>query len=356
MPAPLAPTGPLVHPHQIEVQDFAWYALVIDARSARAYREDHIPGAVNIPAQTRTRNPVGNASTPAIDGAKASAERSLPRALETRIAALPRGGPVLVYCDRGGLDSLVWAEPLRARGWLVDVLAGGWGNYRRWVDAGLELLPRVLMFRQLVAPPVGGLCRILLALANDGEQVLDLAELAGQRLVPGLTLKGDDPPSQSAFETRLLDSLRNFDPKRPVWVRACPAPLRDLDLPPALRDALARADEIRFDVPLPERARAWLDRLQSMGTPITSVIDALCASPVPPSSTLVAQWTSMLKAGRTADALASIIATYIDPHSGVDASAVRALVLGATSLEPDAVVTAIAQLRCLEPLTPAANT
>ena len=223
------------------------------------------------------------------------------------------------------------------------------------MDTGLELLPRVLTFRPLVAPPVGGLCRILRALANDGEQVLDVAELAGQRLVPGLTLKGDDSPSQSAFETRLLDTLRHFDPKRPVWVRSGPAPLRELDLPPALRDALARADETRFEVPLPERARAWLERLQSMGTSITSVLDAFCASAVPPSSTLIVQWNSMLKAGRTTDALASIIAAHIDPHSGADACAARAQVLSAISLKPDAVVTAIAQLRRSWPPTPVAN-
>lgn len=63
----------------------------------------------------------------------------------------------------------------------------------------------------------------------------------------------------------------------------------------------------------------------------------------------------MLKAGLTTDALASIIATYIDPHSGADASAVHAQVLSATSLEPDAIVMAIAQLRRWQSLTPVAN-
>ncbi|MCP6258982.1 rhodanese-like domain-containing protein, partial [Klebsiella pneumoniae] len=45
----LASLDSLVHPHQMEVQEFASYALVIDARSAEAYREDHLPGAVNVP-------------------------------------------------------------------------------------------------------------------------------------------------------------------------------------------------------------------------------------------------------------------------------------------------------------------
>lgn len=342
MPAPLAPAGPLVHPHQIEVQDFAWYALVIDARSSRAYREDHLPGAVNIPARIGTRKPAGNRSTPAAGEVEASAERSLPRALDTRIAVLPPGGSVLVYCDRGGLDSLVWAEPLRARGWMVDVLAGGWGNYRRWVDAGLELLPRVLTFRHLVAPPVAGLCRVLGALASEGEQVLDVAELAGQRLVPGLSLPGDKPPSQSGFETCLLDRLRHFDTTRPVWVRSGPAPQQGLALPPALRDALARSEQIALDVPLPERARAWLERMQAVSTSLTELIDAFCAAPTPPSPVSVAQWNALHSTGQTLDALVAIINAYIDPQNALPGSTPRSQVLRLLSLETGAVIEVVA--------------
>ncbi|MBK7531520.1 MAG: rhodanese-like domain-containing protein [Piscinibacter sp.] len=45
----MASLDSLVHPHQMEVQEFSSYALVIDARSAEAYQEDHLPGAVNVP-------------------------------------------------------------------------------------------------------------------------------------------------------------------------------------------------------------------------------------------------------------------------------------------------------------------
>ena len=53
MPTHLASLDSLVHPHQIEVQEFSSYALVIDARSAEAYQEDHIPGAVSVPVATQ---------------------------------------------------------------------------------------------------------------------------------------------------------------------------------------------------------------------------------------------------------------------------------------------------------------
>jgi hypothetical protein len=49
MTDPVESTACLVHPHQLEVKDFASYSLVIDARSPHEYAEDHIPGAVNLP-------------------------------------------------------------------------------------------------------------------------------------------------------------------------------------------------------------------------------------------------------------------------------------------------------------------
>lgn len=337
MPSSFAPVGSPVHPHQLEVQDFSLYALVIDARHPAAFAQDHIPGAVNVPAAT------------AIPGTAVP----MPCELAAHAEGLVHDDMVLVYCDRGGLDSEVWARPLRAAGFAVDVLGGGWGNYRRWVAAGLELLPRALSFRHLVAPPVSGLCRILSVLARQGQPVLDISELAGQRLVPGLTLPGDAPPSQEAFETLLLDRLRQFDPDLPVWVRVGPAPLAALTLPPALRDALARSDEVMLQVPLAERARAWLERIQAMRTPLPSLIAAFSASALPPPSTLAQQWGSLDAAGHTLEALAGIIKAYIDPNNVVARSGPQSRLISLGSLDTEAVVAAMTDwLRALPATQP----
>lgn len=338
MPTHLASLGSLVHPHQMEIQDFSLYALVIDARRPRAYAEDHIPDAVSLPA-----------ASPATH----KSPLSMPHELSAHANSLARNDMVLVYCDRGGLDSEVWARPLRAAGYTVDVLGGGWGNYRRWVTAGLELLPRALSFRHLVAPPVSGLCRILGVLARQGQPVLDISELAGQRLVPGLTLPGDAPPSQAAFETLLLDRLRKFDPDLPVWVRVGPAPLAALTLPPALRDALARSDEVVLQVPLAERARAWLERMQAMRTPLANLIDAFGNSALPPPSNLVQQWGSLDAAGHTLEALSAIIKAYIDPNNRVARSRSNSRLMNLGSLDTDAVVAAMTDwLRTLSTAQP----
>lgn len=233
------------------------------------------------------------------------------------------------------------------------MLGGGWGNYRRWVAAGLELLPRALSFCHLVAPPVSGLCRILSVLAREGQQVLDISELAGQRLVPGLTLLGDTPPSQDGFETLLLDRLCKFDPDLPVWVRVGPAPLTSLTLPPALRDALARADEVVLRVPLAERAWAWFERIQAMRTPLPSLITALSASALPPPSGLARKWGSLDAAGHTLEALSGIIDAYIDPTNAVARSGSHVRLMSLDSLDTDAVVAAMKDwLRALSTTQP----
>ena len=342
MPNSLASPSLLVHPHQIEIQDFEWYALVIDARSAAAYREDRLPGAVNIPASQIGPSRAYEPATPAPQKTLVVNEPpSMPHVLLPHASRLIAGDTVLVYCDRGGLDSMVWAAPLRAAGMRVDVLGGGWGNYRRWVDAGLELLPRVLTFRRLVAPPVSGLCRILGVLMQQGEQVLDISMIAGQRLVPGLTLPGDQPPSQPAFESLLLGALRRFDSMRPVWVRVGPAPLEGLTLPPALRDALQRSAAVLLDVPLPERARAWFERMQAMGTSLANMVDAFGASASPPPSKLLDQWRTLANSGDFMNALSGIINAYIDPQNDVSRGVTHADVLRLLSLDTDMVVTCV---------------
>jgi tRNA 2-selenouridine synthase len=333
MPKPLATLLAPVHPHQIEVQDFSTYALIVDARPRESFEVDHLPGAVCVPrASNDSRSLADLTSQP---GERSGS--SLPQTLATHVAGLAPGDTILVYCDQGGLDAHAWAQPLRDAGWAVDVLAGGWGNYRRWVTAGLEVLPRMLTMRRLLAPPVGGLCRVLAVLHDQGEQVLDVTELCGQKLVPGLTLKGDRLPTQDGFETRLLDALRNFDPERSIWVRCGPAPLQGLTLPPAFSEALERAEQVVLDVPVGVRARAWLARLQAMDTPMETLLDALGAKVGPPPRMQLESWAALSAAGRPIDALTEIIAGYIDPTNVVSSQVASADALHVASLDHDEV-------------------
>jgi tRNA 2-selenouridine synthase len=335
-----------VHPHQIEIQEFASYALVIDARSAEAYQEDHVPGAISLPVGAASRVDRRNGlALPALGVVVNEAAPSMPYALAARVQHLSPGATVLVYCDRGGLDSLQWAAPLRAAGFRVDVLGGGWGNYRRWVAAGLEALPRLLTFRRLVEPPAGGLCPVLDRLVRQGEQVIDVPALAGQQLAPGLTLPGDETPAQAAFDTRLLEDLRHLDPQRPVWIRDGMAGAEGLVLPPSLRDALLRSTGVQVEVPVPMRAAAWLERLQGRGITLTALLEAFAASARPPAREILDRWRSLATVGQPIEALSDIILSHIDPHHRAVDVVNKLRVVRLESLKPRAVAALVHALR-----------
>jgi len=312
------PLGSLVHPHQIEVQEFSSYALVIDARPRTTFDDDHLPGAVNLPVETLapSKEAAADSSEPAHGTYHRAAQgpaKGLPYALAALVDRLAPDDRVLVYCHRGGLDSAVWAEPLRAAGWWVDVLPGGWPNYRRWVSAGLEILPRVLSFRVLQAPPISGVEHVLAALAGRGQQVLDLVGLTGQQLVPGVVSPAEPGASQAAFESGVLHALRRCEPKRDIWVNELVIDDTDiLAIPPSLGERLRRAPAVRVTVPLAQRLRAWQQSLTAVGADLERVVIALSALATPPTKAMTAHWRKLAGPSGMAAALSAIVEEFID--------------------------------------------
>jgi hypothetical protein len=141
---------------------------------------------------------------------------------------------------------------------------------------------------------------------------------------------------------------------RPVWVRVGPAPLEGLNLPPALRDAFQRSEAVLLEVPLAERARAWLERMQAMGTSLANLVDAFGASTSPPPSKLLAQWRALASAGDFVKALSGIIDSYIDPRNDVSRWGAQGEVLRLLSLDTEAVVCRVREWLSVHAGSPAA--
>ncbi|MFQ6037635.1 MAG: rhodanese-like domain-containing protein [Candidatus Aminicenantales bacterium] len=89
-------------------------ALFIDSRSEEKFRQEHIPGAVNIPYETE---PAGD-----IPG----------------VETLPLDRELVVYCDGSECESSTGlARLLAQKGYLgIRVFFGGW---KEWVDRGLPV-------------------------------------------------------------------------------------------------------------------------------------------------------------------------------------------------------------------------
>ena len=307
MPHQEASLALLVHPHQLEVQEFSSYALVVDARSRAEFAVDHIADAINVPVRDASLQlpPKTHAS---ID----DSESGLPKALAAQVDSLDAAAPLLVYCDRGGLDSLVWAEPLRSLGRHVDVLPGGWINYRRWVTAGLEILPRSMRLLRLFGAPGSATQRVLAALAGSGHQVIDMASVSGLGIAPGVPMSARTRLTQSGFETRLLDALRTMDTGREVWIAHSEFTPADLSWPPALRSALNRASTVRLDVPLAVRVRAWRNELKAAAITGEGLIASFKAVKPAIDATMLDKWRRTFKDHGIEALLAAIVVGFID--------------------------------------------
>ena len=305
------------HPHAIEVQDFSYYALVIDVRSQAEYDDDHIPGAVHLmpPDPEAEFFAPGIANDP-LPHAKAAEEESaaggLPAPLAALVAPVKRDQAILLYCGRGGRDSQPLAKALRWRGWTVDVLPGGWINYRRWVQAGLEVLPRLITFRVIASSLGSELVRVLSALRELEHQVLDVEGLAGSRHgeLAGST---HGQPSQAWFESQLLQAIRGLDPRSPVWVRDTNRSAGSLTLPGALADAMAFAPVASLQVEPLERVRCWREDEPLLAQEPAAIIEAVAALKPPPNGTLLATWRQLVEKGLTELLAPSLLADYLDP-------------------------------------------
>jgi tRNA 2-selenouridine synthase len=302
------------HPHAIEVQDFPYYARVIDLRPRAEYEHDHIPGAVSVEAP-----PEPTVGSPGAEAPLAAAEPGRAQtwlALDAAVADVRLDEAILVYCGRGGLVSTPVARALRWRGWTTDVLPGGWINYRRWVRAGLEVLPRLVPFRVVACTLGSENARVLGALRSAGEQVLDLEALASWRRL-AFTPVAAAQPTQPWFESLLLRELRAFDPRRPVWVADVGPILGALMLPGALGDALSIAPRAELSAPAAARVEAWMAD-EPLCADASALVQRVSALDPPPGPDLVERWIQMLTTGTAGALLASILQEFLDPVGASD--------------------------------------
>jgi tRNA 2-selenouridine synthase len=316
--SPAGPAAAPVHPQQLGVREFASYALVIDARSPHEFAEDHVPGAVNLPVVDDAEfAEVGIRHKTDKHGAYlVGVEHSLRNIADHIKPLISRYTPrdrFLVYCFRGGKRSRLWADNLRTIGFEVDVLAGGWKRYRRWVREGLDTLSRSLRYRVLCGPTGCGKTRLLHELRRQGQQVLELEELAHHRGSLLGDLSDDPQPTQKLFDSALLAEMRKLDPGRVVWVEAESKKIGNLQLPESLHEAMHGSPVVNIDAPMAERVRLWREDYPHFATDPKDMVRKLEPLKALVGKETLARWMALAEEGRVDELFESVMAQHYDP-------------------------------------------
>ena len=242
----------------------AAFDTIIDVRSPAEFAEDHIPGAINLPALSNAeRAEVGTIykQVSPFDARKIGAAmvaRNVAHHLGTALKDKDGGWRPLVYCWRGGQRSGSFAAILSQIGWRAETVTGGYQSYRRLVHRALYETP--VPHRIVLIDGNTGTAKtaLLQALAARGVQVIDLEGLANHRgSLLGAMAGGQ--PAQKTFESRVATALAEADPARPLVIEAESSKVGNLIVPPMLWEAMAAAPRIEIGAPLSARA-AYLTR------------------------------------------------------------------------------------------------
>ncbi len=231
-------------------------SIIIDVRTPMEYEKGHIVGAVNMPLfSNEERASVGTLYK------RKGREVAIERGLEyvgvklahfirevRRITDGDTQKQIILYCWRGGMrsNSLGWL--LSTAGYKVEVLRGGYKAYRRYFLSKLSVGYWQLL---ILGGPTGcGKSDILTALAEKGEQVIDLEAIARHRgsAFGSYGYSGGQPTSEQ-FGNNVFSQLATMNNTQYIWCEGESASIGKVFMPQELYSRIQHSKFIHFSLP-----------------------------------------------------------------------------------------------------------
>lgn len=292
---------------------------IIDVRTPAEFAEDHIPGAINCPVlSNEERITVGTLyqQVSPFEARKLGAAlvaKNIAEHIQIRFHSHPKKWRPLVYCWRGGQRSGAMSIIFAQVGWPAHKLEGGYKAYRRSVLDKLETLPQSFTFRVICGPTGSGKTRLLNALKNTGQQVLDLEMLARHRGSVLGKLPEQAQPSQKRFDSTLLQAMQNLDPVLPVFVEAESNKIGLITLPPALIAAMHDSACLLLETPLDTRVAGLLEDYRHYVDNPETFIEHLQPLHRFHGAKQLEYWSKQIRAGDLTNMVAELLTLHYDP-------------------------------------------
>lgn len=228
---------------------------VIDVRTPLEYEHAHIPGAFNLPIfSNEERVQVGTtykqqgreeAILLGFDFTGPKWSGFIKTALE--IAPDKKIG---VHCWRGGMRSGAMAWALSLYGFEVYLLEGGYKKFRNWV---LDKFTHQYNIQILGGMTGSGKTLVLKELKKQGQQVIDLEDLADHQGSSYGSMGKETQPSQEHFENCLATELDAMNPSTPIWLEDESLTIGKRFIPNGLWHQMREAPVVKMVVPADKR-------------------------------------------------------------------------------------------------------
>lgn len=245
-------------PTPLDIHEFLKLAEtlpIFDVRSPSEYNYGHIPGAYSLPLFTdEERAIVGTAykrvsREDAVNKGLAFFAPKM-KLLANKAKKINNNSTFLVHCWRGGLRSGSVAWLLELYGFKVHTLRGGYKSFRK---AAIESFSEERKMLILGGKTGSGKTIILHKLAEMGQQVIDLEQLAHHKGSTFGALGEQPQPSQEMFENELFFQLYKTDKNKIVWVENESVMIGNKVIPKAFFDHMRNSNSIFIDIPFEVR-------------------------------------------------------------------------------------------------------
>jgi tRNA 2-selenouridine synthase len=249
-----------ITPEELSTNFVDW--PLIDVRTPAEFAIGHIPGALNLPLfSNEERVVVGTLYK------QVSPQAALLKGLEfsgakmawyvTQANAFAPGGKAVVHCWRGGQRSGSLSWLLSFSGMKTRTLEGGYKKYRNYIHQ--EFSARAIRSVVLGGATGSGKTKILLELAQQGEQILDLEGIARHKGSAFGGLGEEDQPSFEQFENNLFQAFQQLDPNRRVWIENESKAIGRVYQPDEFWEQFRHSSLIDLQIPLDRRIAHLVD-------------------------------------------------------------------------------------------------
>ncbi len=230
---------------------------IIDVRSPAEYKQGHIPWAHNIALfSNEQRAEVGTvykkkSKKAAIELGYTFVNPKLDYFIEAAKKVAPNG-IVVVHCWRGGMRSQSFAEHLSNNGFKkVFLIESGYKTFRHAVIAFFEQDFKL----HVVGGYTGsGKTDILIELAKQGEQVVDLEKLAHHKGSAFGGIGEAEQPSTEHFENKLFAEMRNLNLDKNILLEDESINIGKVLIPKPLFMQIRSQTVYFLDIPIKQRA------------------------------------------------------------------------------------------------------
>ena len=241
---------------QLSIDNFlAAPGPILDVRSPGEYEQGHIPGALSFPLfSNEERSQVGTCyqQKSREDAVELGFEIAGPKFADfiRQAKAIAPDKTVRIHCWRGGMRSGAITWVLQLAGFQTNTLEGGYKAFRQWVRRTLSVPKKIVLLGGMTGTAKTD---ILHALANQGEQVLDLEGYASHRGSSFGAVCLPPQPSTEHFENLIAAEWHQFDRYKPIWVEAESRSVGSCRIPVELFAQMETAFALEITRPVSER-------------------------------------------------------------------------------------------------------